>query len=119
MLLEGNCDELRRIDHLGVEVEDTAQATTATSRLTGDGLATDIEENTTCCYGAHDKLWVTGSGGERWEVCTVLADARPDLEGQTIRAVDCDQTAYSCQASETAQQNTRTDLALAPTSGCC
>ena len=83
VLLEGENDEPTRIDHLGVEVEDTAQVTAATTRLTDEGLATDAEENTTCCYAVQDKVWVTGPGRERWEVYTVLADANPDLdEGQ-------------------------------------
>jgi hypothetical protein len=28
-----------------------------------------------------DEVWVTAPGGEPWEVHTVSADARPDLEG--------------------------------------
>ena len=134
VLLEGESDEPTRIDHLGVEVEDSAGVTAATTRLVGEGMATDVEENTTCCYAVQDKVWVTGPGRERWEVYTVLADARPDLEGRTGGAVDCDQTACSCQAPDDSQQNAHADLAqadlaraylahadlaLAPTSSCC
>ena len=53
-----------------------------------------------------DKVWVTGTGRERWEVYTVLADARPDLDGQTGGAVDCDQATCSCQGSEPAAEQT-------------
>ena len=98
VLLEGDGSEPTRIDHLGVEVEDTDQVTAAVNRLADEGLAIDVEENTTCCYAVQDKVWATGPGRERWEVYTVLADARPDLEGQTDGAVDCDQTACSCEA---------------------
>jgi catechol 2,3-dioxygenase-like lactoylglutathione lyase family enzyme len=91
VLLEGADDAPTRLDHLGVEVEDTAAVTDATARLSGQGLATDVEENTTCCYAVQDKVWVTGPGAERWEVYTVLADARPDLEGQTAGAAACAQ----------------------------
>ena len=119
VLLEGENDEPTRIDHLGVEVEGTAHVTAATNRLADQGMATDAEENTTCCYAVQDKVWVTGPGRERWEVYTVLADARPDLEGQASGTVDCDQTACSCQAPDDSQQNSRAELALAPTSGCC
>jgi catechol 2,3-dioxygenase-like lactoylglutathione lyase family enzyme len=90
VLLEGDGSESTRIDHLGVEVEDTDQVTAAANRLAGEGLPIDVEENTTCCYAVQDKVWATGPGRERWEVYTVLADARPDLEGQTDGAVDCD-----------------------------
>jgi catechol 2,3-dioxygenase-like lactoylglutathione lyase family enzyme len=63
------------LNHLGVEVESTADVTNATTRLATEGLATDVELATTCCYAEQDKVWVTGPGGERWEVYTVLADA--------------------------------------------
>ena len=118
VLLEGEGDEPTRIDHLGVEVEDTGQVTAAITRLAGEGLATDVEENTACCYAVQDKVWVTGPGRERWEVYTVLADARPDLEGQTGGAVECDQTACTCEASQ-AEDNDRPELALTPKRGCC
>ena len=100
VLLEGSTDAPTALDHLGVEVEDTVQVTEATTRLTGEGLATDVEENTTCCYAVQDKVWVTGPGRERWEVYTVLADARPELEGQTSGAAECDQTSCSCSAPD-------------------
>jgi len=83
VLLEGEGAEPTRIDHLGVEVEDTEQVDAAAARLAVEGLATDLEENTTCCYALQDKVWVTGPGRERWEVYTVLADAQSDLEGRT------------------------------------
>jgi hypothetical protein len=71
------------MDHLGVEVASTEQVTAATNRLADAGLATRVEDNTTCCYAVQDKVWVTGPGSEPWEVYTVTGDARPDLEGQT------------------------------------
>ena len=61
----------------------TDEVTAATARLAEAGLATRVEDNTTCCYAVQDKVWVTGPGGEPWEVYTVTGDARPDLEGQT------------------------------------
>jgi catechol 2,3-dioxygenase-like lactoylglutathione lyase family enzyme len=83
VLLEGEPGEATRMDHLGVEVASTDEVTEATNRLADAGLATRPEENTTCCYAVQDKVWVTGPGGEPWEVYTVKADARPDLEGRT------------------------------------
>jgi catechol 2,3-dioxygenase-like lactoylglutathione lyase family enzyme len=83
VLLEGSPGEETRMDHLGVEVESTDQVAAATHRLADAGLATRVEDETTCCYAVQDKVWVTGSGKEPWEVYTVLADARPDLEGET------------------------------------
>ncbi|MEX5720608.1 ArsI/CadI family heavy metal resistance metalloenzyme [Geodermatophilus maliterrae] len=83
VLLEGAAGEPTRMDHLGVEVASTDEVTAATGRLAAEGLATRVEDDTTCCYAVQDKVWVTGPGGEPWEVYTVKADARPDLEGTT------------------------------------
>ena len=83
VLLEGRPGEPTRMDHLGVEVASTDDVAAAADRLTRTGLVARVEENTTCCYSVQDKVWVTGPGGEPWEVYTVTADARPDLEGTT------------------------------------
>src|SRR3954462_10965704 len=83
LLLEGEPGEATRMDPLGVEVPSTDDVTAATSRLADAGLATRVEDNTTCCYAVQDKVWVTGPGGEPWEFYTVTGDARPDLEGRT------------------------------------
>ena len=45
------------------------------ARLQGEGLFTDEEIGTTCCFATQDKVWVTGPAGEKWEVYTVLADS--------------------------------------------
>ena len=63
------------LNHLGVEVESTDLVSAAITRLQAEGLATDIEEQTTCCYAVQDKVWVHGPDAEPWEVYTVLADA--------------------------------------------
>jgi catechol 2,3-dioxygenase-like lactoylglutathione lyase family enzyme len=82
VLLEGAAGEPTRMDHLGVEVASTEEVSAATARLAEAGLATRAEEQTTCCYAVQDKVWVTGPGSEPWEVYTVTADHRPDLEGR-------------------------------------
>ena len=45
------------------------------ARLSGEGLFTDEEIGTTCCFATQDKVWVSGPAGEKWEVYTVLADS--------------------------------------------
>ena len=76
------------LNHLGVEVATAAEVVDATRRLAAAGLATRVEDGTTCCYALQDKVWVTGPGGERWEVYTVLADA-PDMRGEVTAMDDC------------------------------
>jgi catechol 2,3-dioxygenase-like lactoylglutathione lyase family enzyme len=63
------------INHLGVEVFSSDDVVEATKYLSGIGFATDVEDQTTCCYALQDKVWVDGPDGSRWEVYTVLADA--------------------------------------------
>jgi catechol 2,3-dioxygenase-like lactoylglutathione lyase family enzyme len=76
------------LNHLGVEVPTAAEVVDATRRLAAAGLPTRVEDGTTCCYALQDKVWVTGPGGERWEVYTVLADA-PDPRGEVTAMDDC------------------------------
>jgi len=63
------------LNHLGVEVETSAEVGAATQRLTGQGLATLTQDATSCCYAVQDKVWVHDPDGAPWEVYTVLADA--------------------------------------------
>ena len=63
------------INHLGVEVESSDKVHAEIGRLADEGLFTEEEIGTTCCFATQDKVWVTGPGGEKWEVYTVLADS--------------------------------------------
>lgn len=74
VLLEGQPGQDTVLDHLGVEVADTATVQAATQRLSHLGLFTQIEDDTTCCYATQDKVWVQGPGREPWEVYTVTDD---------------------------------------------
>ena len=76
VLLAGEPGQATVLDHLGVEVESTEQVSETGRRLTGEGLETLTEDNTTCCYAVQDKVWVHGPGQEPWEVYTVKADAQ-------------------------------------------
>ncbi len=74
VLLEGG-GEPGTLNHLGVEVETTDEVSAAILRLQNEGMATEVEESTTCCFAVQDKVWVHGPDAEPWEVYTVLADA--------------------------------------------
>jgi catechol 2,3-dioxygenase-like lactoylglutathione lyase family enzyme len=64
------------LNHLGVEVPDTATVDAEQTRLATAGLASIDERDTTCCYAKQDKFWVEGTpDGESWEIYTVLADS--------------------------------------------
>jgi catechol 2,3-dioxygenase-like lactoylglutathione lyase family enzyme len=64
------------LNHLGVEVPDTAAVDAEHARLAEAGLASADERNTICCYARQDKFWVQGApSGERWEIYAVLEDS--------------------------------------------
>lgn len=76
------------LNHLGVEVDSPERVATETARLTAAGLGTTLEDATTCCYATQDKVWVSGPGGEPWEIYTVLADS-PTF-GSSSRTTDAE-----------------------------
>src|SRR5579871_1045818 len=73
VLMEGG--DPGTINHLGVEVFSTAEVTAKAAHLVAKGLATAVEDETTCCYAVQDKVWVDGPDGTSWETYVVLADA--------------------------------------------
>jgi catechol 2,3-dioxygenase-like lactoylglutathione lyase family enzyme len=75
VLIEGTPGEPTHMDHLGVEVQTADEVTAAAARLAAEGLPTATEEDTACCYAVQDKVWVTGPGGEPWEVYVVKGNA--------------------------------------------
>jgi lactoylglutathione lyase len=100
------------LNHLGVEVETSDQVHQEIARLSGEGLFTEEEIGTTCCFATQDKVWVQGPAGEKWEVYTVLADSEsfgtsPQLSGSED---EC-----SCG---TAEANAKADVGNAG-AGCC
>ena len=96
------------LNHLGIEVESTEQVQAQTDRLTAEGLLTDVENDTTCCYATQDKVWVTGPGGERWEVYTVKADSQTFGEGPSSGS---DTACCGAEADP--------DLTAQPATACC
>lgn len=110
VLLE-NRDEGGTINHLGVEVDSSETVHGEIARLTGEGLFTEEQINTTCCFATQDKVWVGAPDGERWEVYTVLADSEtfgeaPALapEGSDLGLTEASQSSSTC---------------CTPTSSCC
>jgi Glyoxalase/Bleomycin resistance protein/Dioxygenase superfamily len=75
------------INHLGVEVESSGTVHAEIGRLTDEGMFTEEEMGTTCCFATQDKVWVTGPGDEKWEIYTVLADS--DTFGEADATASC------------------------------
>ena len=96
VLIEGQ-GEPGTLNHLGIEVRSTDEVASAQARLTGQGLATALEDQVSCCFAVQDKVWTDGPDGEPWEIYTVLADAEMPL-GQ-LRAVEPTTDAMCCSSS--------------------
>ena len=65
------------LNHLGVEVDSTAEVASSTERLAASGLKTATEDQVACCYALQDKVWVDDPDGAPWEIYTVLQDVEP------------------------------------------
>lgn len=83
------------LNHLGVEVETTDEVAAASDRLSAEGMKTEIQDQTTCCFAVQDKVWVNDPDGAPWEVYTVLADA-PAETGITGDGACCIPEAIEC-----------------------
>jgi catechol 2,3-dioxygenase-like lactoylglutathione lyase family enzyme len=98
------------LNHLGVEVPTADEVVAARSRLESEGLATVVEEATSCCYAVQDKVWVDGPGGEPWEIYTVLSDT--EMPAGQLRAVAPGESACCATRPEAAES-------VASSTPCC
>jgi catechol 2,3-dioxygenase-like lactoylglutathione lyase family enzyme len=83
LILFENPEQTGTLNHLGVEHMSMEEVEAEANRLEAAGLTLDVEGDVVCCYARQDKHWVTGPDGQQWENYVVLADAHPELEGQT------------------------------------
>lgn len=96
VLIEGT-GQPGTLNHLGVEVEGTAEVAATTARLRAEGLAAATEDQVSCCFALQDKVWVDGPDGEPWEVYTVLADV--EMPAGDLRSVTPGDDALCCAAA--------------------
>ena len=117
VLIEGEPGRPTVMDHLGVEVETTDEVHEATQRLSGLGLFTDVENDTTCCYALQDKVWVRGPGNEPWEVYTVKADA---IDATSIHPVGATSSAAGdCRCGGAVSEEASEGSAVVEGAACC
>lgn len=79
--------DANQLNHLGVEVETSAEVSAETQRLATAGFNTVVEESTVCCHAEQNKVWVRDPAGIRWEVYTITNDA-PAAAGDALTTVD-------------------------------
>ncbi len=75
LVLMENAGTPGSINHLGIEVFAIDEVAAASEYLSSVGMATRLEESTTCCFAVQDKVWVDGVDGSPWEIYTVLEDS--------------------------------------------
>jgi lactoylglutathione lyase len=101
------------INHLGVEVDSGDKVHDEIARLANAGMLPEEQIGTTCCYATQDKVWVTGPGGEMWEIYTVLSDsatfgttpdrlATQETGGRSCRADDANDASSEAPSASTA-----------------
>lgn len=63
------------VDHVGIQVDSTAELGELAARLKAAGAVTFDQEATTCCYAKSDKSWVSDPAGLRWETFHTFGEA--------------------------------------------
>jgi len=99
------------IDHLGLQVDDSAELEQVRDRLKNAGMAVFDEGETTCCYARSEKSWVEDPAGVAWETYQTMEDTQtyslntsanqtaccaPDSEGVTADRAATDKSAGAC-----------------------
>lgn len=73
-----NPNAAERLNHLGVEVFETADVDTAARRFESAGILDKIEHDETCCHATQDKVWSREAQGLRWEWYRITDDEPVD-----------------------------------------
>jgi catechol 2,3-dioxygenase-like lactoylglutathione lyase family enzyme len=102
------------LNHLGVEVESSAQVDASAARMTEAGLATFDEKDTTCCFALQDKVWVHDPAGAPWEVYTVKDDDPANPRDADDREIDLLSGNGTCCTSASAKSSDQVAQV-----GCC
>ena len=72
------------VDHVGIQVDNSAELGELAARLKAAGETTFDQEATTCCYAKSDKSWVTDTAGVRWESFFTHGEATSYGEDEVI-----------------------------------
>ena len=100
LILFAGAGEPGSLNHIGVEVDSTADVAAAIARATADGFDQDIQENVSCCFAVQDKTWVQGPDNA-WEFYTVLGDA-PSMACDVSAPSGCAGEADSAESADVA-----------------
>ncbi|MEW5688368.1 MAG: ArsI/CadI family heavy metal resistance metalloenzyme [Pseudomonadota bacterium] len=79
------------VDHVGIQVDTTAELAELAGRLKAAGAETFDETATTCCYAKSDKSWVADPAGVRWETFHTFGEATTYGEDGALAALEASQ----------------------------
>jgi catechol 2,3-dioxygenase-like lactoylglutathione lyase family enzyme len=68
-------DRAAGVDHVGIQVDSSAELAELAGRLKAAGASTFDQTATTCCYAKSDKSWVSDPAGLRWETFYTFGEA--------------------------------------------
>ena len=63
------------VDHIGIQVESSAELGELAGRLKAAGAQTFDETGAACCYAQSDKSWTKDPSGVRWETFFTFGEA--------------------------------------------
>lgn len=88
------------LSHLGIQVASTADVLKTRDIWAKNGLLTQDEMQTSCCYALQDKTWVHDPDGNEWEVFVVLqdnlAETAPCACGEEVEEAKTENAASCC-----------------------
>jgi lactoylglutathione lyase len=75
------------VNHLGVQLETTAEVMSQLERIKAAGLPVREEMAVDCCHANQDKFWVVDPDGAEWEVYHLNYDLEDEFPMTTARPV--------------------------------
>ena len=84
------------IQHLGVQVESTAELSEVYARLEKAERPVLEEGRTTCCYATSEKSWIADPDGVVWETFFTDGEATVYGDNPTLEALAADRPAKCC-----------------------
>ncbi len=76
------------VEHLGIQVEDTAELQDVFARLGRAERPVIEEEATTCCYARSDKRWIADPQGVAWETFFTHGESTVYGSGDAVERLD-------------------------------
>ena len=104
------------LNHLGLQTDSDGELETLNAQLQRADLATQAEENTSCCYARSNKYWVTDPTGIAWETFHTLGTV-PTFNGEAEPAQVGAAGACCAPATSTARLDSKIPVKAA--AGCC